>query len=125
MSDLTITLNNGKVLSFNILEDGWLSGRLGETLLHVQQPYPDHTGRKPSHVYRPDEDLLYLEWMEVDRTLARHFAEQGLHDELFGFGKLIELADNKVTMYSHKTHKALQMTFVGNEIVDAIVTKRK
>lgn len=46
MSDLHIIMSSGKTVHFNILDEGWLGANIGETILHIEDPIPDYTGKK-------------------------------------------------------------------------------
>ncbi len=121
MSDLEIILSNGKDVHFNVLEDGWLGANVSETILHIEHPIPDLTGRKPSRVFRADQDLSVAEWVEIDLRLEYYFTNAGYSDTLFGFGRVDKKTENLVEVYNAKTNKSLAMFFVGNEIVDTVI----
>lgn len=126
MSDLHIEMTSGKTVHFNISDEGWLGGEVGETLLHIEMPIPDFTGRKPSHIYHADQELSKAEWIEIDRRLFDYFARiLGYPDTLFGFGEVESKTKDSVQIYNAKTNKSLVMQFEGNMITKIEVIDRR
>lgn len=126
MSDLHIIMSSGKTVHFNILDDGWLGAEIGETILHIEDPIPDHTGKKPSHAYQADQELSIPEWIEIDMRLEDYFVNTvGYPNTLFGFGRVDNKTENTVQVYNAKTNKSLSILFEGNIIVDTQVIHRR
>lgn len=126
MSDLHIIMSSGKTVHFNILDDGWLGADVGETILHIEDPIPDYTGKKPSHVFRADQVLSVAEWIEIDLRLEDYFTNMvGYPNTLFGFGRVDKKTANTVQVYNAKTNKSLSILFEGNTIVDTQVIHRR
>ena len=124
MSDLQIDLD-GKLLHFDIVLDGWLGGEISETLLHVEMPVPDYSGRKPSFIYRPRSELSKREWIKIDEKLMVHFITCGYPDAMFGFGTVVSKTEKSITMHNGKTRKTVEMFFEGDTIVEVNILRSK
>lgn len=124
MSDLHIIMSSGKTVHFNILDDGWLGADVGETILHIEDPIPDYTGKKPSRVFRADQVLSVAEWIEIDLRLEDYFTNMvGYPNTLFGFGRVDKKTANTVQVYNAKTNKSLAMLFDGNTVIDTQIIR--
>ena len=126
MSDLYIEMTSGKTVHFNVVGEGWLGGEVGETLLHIEDPIPDLTGRKPSYVYRPDQALTKAEWIEIDKRLEDYFVNMvGYPNTLFGFGEVETKTKDTVQIYNSKTNKSMVLNFEGDMITRTQVVPGK
>lgn len=123
MSDLHINMMSGETLHFNVVEDGWLGGNVNETLLFVEHPEPDYTGRKPSFVYRTNQQLSHAQWIEIDFSLEGYYRQAGYKNVIFGFGCILEKTEKSVQIYNSKTGKTVEMHFEGNIIVSTKIVE--
>ena len=126
MSDLNIDLVSGERLEFSVVDGGWLQGIIGETLLHIEDPYPDFSGKKPSRVYRPNRELTLPEWIEIDFKLDDYFQNIVLcPDTMFGFGEMVSKTETSVEIYNAKTKKGVVLIFKGDTIVESNIVGAK
>ena len=126
MSELHIDMANGERLIFDVVGGGWLEGKIGETLLHVEDPEPDFTGKKPSRVYRPCRELSLAEWIEIDFKLDDYFQNIVEYpDAVFGFGEVVNKTETTVEIYNEKTKKGVVLIFKGNIIVESNLVESK